>query len=254
MTDTRQGTFSTQGGEQRSFVMLAEVILTVVSVVAIAAAVITVRPDWGNLIFGRLEHISFEGEYRRIDRLELESILAPHLGEKLFGLDLKKLEVQFARLPWIQNVVMKRIWPSTLVVEIKERKAIARWGKRGLVDEDGDVFFPQDIDYFNLPIFITDIRRNREAMDFYYRLANWLQMPTGEVTYLVENSNHSWIATLKRGITLVIGRHDIEKRVKRFARAYANGLGDIAPHIACVDLRYTDGFSVRWKEKGKVSC
>ncbi len=243
-----------QSGSRRGSVWLAEAVLTLVSVAIVATAVIVMRPDWGHLIFGQLQHIRFEGAYKHLDRLELESVTAPHLGKNLFDIDLARLEARFAKLPWVQGVVMRRIWPDTLVVEIKERQAVARWGKQGLIDDTGAVFFPDHVDYPELSVFLTAADRNRIALDFYHRLVDWLQMPASEIGYLIEDANRSRTAVLKRGMTLVIGRRDTEARVKRFARAYANGLGDIATHIACVDLRYADGFAVRWKEKERVSC
>lgn len=254
MIDRQRHTFLPPHGTRRRCVFLAEAVLTFMSVTIVATALTLMRPDWDSFVFGRLQHIRFEGDYKRIDRSELEAVVAPYLGRSLFDINLARLEAGFASMPWVREVVIRKRSPGILVVAIKERRALARWGEKGLVDDTGEIFFPDRIAYPELPVFVTDIKRNHIALELYRRLPGWLRLPASEIGYLIEDSNHSWTAVLKHGITVVIGRHDIEKRVKQFARAYASGLSDLAPHIACVDLRYSDGFSVRWKEEGGVSC
>lgn len=56
-----------------------------------------------------------------------------------------------------------------------------------------------------------------------------------------------WHIRLRSGIDVILGRHDLNQRLKKLAVVYRRVINDYRPYIASVDLRYQDGFSVRWK-------
>jgi len=49
-------------------------------------------------------------------------------------------------------------------------------------------------------------------------------------------------------MTLKIGREFQDKRLKRFMVAYDQSLYQVLDKISIVDLRYTNGFAVKWKK------
>ncbi len=73
---------------------------------------------------------------------------------------------------------------------------------------------------------------------------------------LVVTDRRAWQMTLDNGIELRFGRGDVDALLDRFARVYLRVLSASATRIAAVDLRYTNGFAVRWKDapddKGKA--
>ena len=63
-----------------------------------------------------------------------------------------------------------------------------------------------------------------------------------------EDARGSWRIKLENGIVLKIGREHQAKRLKRFMVAYDQSLNEVLDKISVVDLRYTNGFAVKWKK------
>jgi cell division protein FtsQ len=55
----------------------------------------------------------------------------------------------------------------------------------------------------------------------------------------------AWQLRLDNGLTLELGREQIEARLARFVGAYDRTLGRLGRRIEHVDLRYSNGFAVR---------
>jgi cell division protein FtsQ len=55
----------------------------------------------------------------------------------------------------------------------------------------------------------------------------------------------AWQLKLDSGLTLELGREQVEARLARFVGAYDRTLGRLGGGINHVDLRYANGFAVR---------
>ena len=56
-----------------------------------------------------------------------------------------------------------------------------------------------------------------------------------------------WALGLRQSVRLLLGRHDMEPRLRRWLRVQ-EGVGAVAlARVAQIDLRYTNGFAVAWK-------
>ena len=58
----------------------------------------------------------------------------------------------------------------------------------------------------------------------------------------------AWQVRADNGLTIELGREDIEPRLERFVGAYARTVGRLQRRIDHVDLRYSNGFAVRIHE------
>ena len=97
--------------------------------------------------------------------------------------------------------------------------------------------------------------RERHLLDFYRQLTDWLAPINLRIIHLREDQSRTYTLQLENAPRLILGRHLFEPRIKRFIAAYQAGFADYMHHVACVDLRYLDGFAVRWKKDGgSQSC
>jgi cell division protein FtsQ len=64
---------------------------------------------------------------------------------------------------------------------------------------------------------------------------------------LVLTPRRTWEIELTNGIRLVLDRRDTGKKIERFAEVYAQHLAAKAANVQLVDLRYANGFAVRWR-------
>ncbi|MFN2338390.1 MAG: cell division protein FtsQ/DivIB, partial [Gammaproteobacteria bacterium] len=56
--------------------------------------------------------------------------------------------------------------------------------------------------------------------------------------------------TLDTGVSMQLGRIDARQRVRRFLRAYPSLVASREERLQHVDLRYSNGFAVRWARNG----
>lgn len=97
------------------------------------------------------------GGARRTDVLELVGTSGIGLGDPMTDLDLGTAAVRVARLPWVDDVVVDRDWPSTVRIVVTERTPVAALaageGRWSLVDERSRVLAVVD-DPGDLPVLV----------------------------------------------------------------------------------------------------
>jgi len=78
----------------------------------------------------------------RLKAKEIERSMGVNRGVNLLVLDLDLLEKRILANPWVKGVSVKREWPDTLNVHLKEHVpvAVADIGDRYLIDKDGNLF------------------------------------------------------------------------------------------------------------------
>jgi cell division protein FtsQ len=183
-----------------------------------------------------------------VTREEVETIVRRELRGNFFTVDLDTLRAAFARLPWVRSVELRRRWPDQLEVRFEEHQPLARWGTAALVSTRGETF---EAAYKGpLPVFVGPPGAAKEmAIQYEYfrrRLAGIGQRP---VQVLV-SPRRAWRVKLESGLTLELGREQIETRLARFVAAYQRAVAPLEQRIEYVDLRYANGFAVRIPETG----
>jgi len=74
-------------------------------------------------------------------------------------------------------------------------------------------------------------------------------VPTNlKISRMDYSSRSSRELTLENGIRLHLGRVDAPNRLRRFVQAWHEILKERAADVQYVDLRYKDGFAVRYKQ------
>ncbi|HUN39102.1 MAG TPA: cell division protein FtsQ/DivIB [Acetobacteraceae bacterium] len=106
----------------------------------------------------RIEHIEFEGRQNTPEPL-LNAALGVTKGEPILGFSLDAARKRIETLSWVKQATVERRLPSTIVVNIKERRPFAIWqndNKFMLIDRDGNVVAShQDLAHFrNLPLVV----------------------------------------------------------------------------------------------------
>lgn len=100
-----------------------------------------------------------------LTQAELGRLAGVELGDKLLGIDTDQVAARVAAHPWVSKVRTSRQLPSTLVIEVTEKRAVAAAALSGLylVDESGRPFKHATMDEADgLPI-LTGIERSRYA-------------------------------------------------------------------------------------------
>lgn len=97
-------------------------------------------------VLGQLEHLSAD---------DLVRIAGIHETDKLFEIDLDRISGNIHRHPWVRDVSLRREFPDTLQIHVREReaRAILFVNDFYLVDDRGAVFMKMEAsDFQDLPV------------------------------------------------------------------------------------------------------
>ena len=195
--------------------------------------------------------VRIDGELKYLQKTELENAVAGAVSGGFFNIDLKSIMNKAHQLPWVDEVSVKRVWPDTVVMEIRERVAIARWGEKHLVTASGEIFLPNELIPEGLPMLIGMDQRSVEVVELYEREKPRFEKLGLTITRLQVNKRGAWSIAFDNGLQIAIGRADIEHRLQRLADNYAAITQRGNPEY--IDLRYRYGIAVSWKKsKGAV--
>lgn len=208
--------------------------------------------QWGtNQLFDHdaqpFRSVVIEGNFRHIDTAGIRSIVEPYLGAGFFGVNVGDIKLALQDIPWLYKTTVRRVWPDEIHITIDEQTAVARWGEDGLINPESKVFFPGDLDTIEgLPQFQGPPDTESSVMESYLGMSDVLKPYNLSIAGLTLDERRAWHVSLNNGVKLVLGRHSAMERLQRFVRFYPGVLASKSQMIEEIDLRYTNGFVVRW--------
>ena len=97
-------------------------------------------------------------------------------GDYLFDVEINETQKKIEALPWVKRVLVRRLWPDQVVIQIVEREPFALWqyeGKVEVIDVLGEVIEGASLNENpNLNLFvgkdaaINAARINKTMLDF----------------------------------------------------------------------------------------
>nr|VFK52325.1 MAG: cell division protein FtsQ [Candidatus Kentron sp. TUN]VFK52762.1 MAG: cell division protein FtsQ [Candidatus Kentron sp. TUN] len=196
-----------------------------------------------------ISHIRVVGELREITEASLRSAISDHLERGFFSIDVAAVREDVLKLPWLKSVSVRRTWPESLYIAVVEHKAEARWYDGGLLATDGTLFQPLPNSYPTaLPILKGTPGIHAEMLRQYRELCLALRPIGRKIRQFTRAKRPIWEIELDNGLTIVLGNQNSVVLVEQFARVAAAMLGERIDDVLRVDLRYANGFAVRWKQ------
>lgn len=196
-----------------------------------------------------LTTIRIESPLKELSQEEIRNSVRPYVREGFMAVDVDEISKQLEALPWVVSASVRREWPDLLVVRVEEQKAVARWSNGGLLNARGELFVPTDMQpWAALPLLRGPGESGKVVMKEYLSLQGMLAPLGLRISHLTMNERRAWSLNLQGGQQLRLGRSDLHTRLLRFVRVFARTLKPQLKKIDSVDLRYTNGFAVRWRE------
>ena len=221
--------------------------------------------------------VEVTGRFQHIPPAEVEQLVAREVrNQGLLTVDLTAVSRALHTLPWVDAVSVERAWPHGLSVLVVEQVAAARWGQDGLVNASG-VLFATGIDSFPTGLARLSGPEGSEAEVTERYLAmqrrllgascasplrgrqaqerSALQIaPCDLVTAaglaigaLRLDPRGAWQLDLANGITVRLGRSQVDERFEKFMGAALGIIEHRAADISYIDMRYTNGFAIGWR-------
>ncbi|PWV61832.1 cell division protein FtsQ/DivIB [Plasticicumulans acidivorans] len=196
-----------------------------------------------------LRKVTVDGDLRNLGPEDAEAVVRPYLGRNFFRLDMRAMREGFAGNPWVESVDVTRRWPDTVAVRFVERVPFAKWGTDGdMLDTRARVFRPGKLrEQHDWPQLSGPPGHEALLMDTYGAVNRRLAALSLKVVDLRQDARGAWSMHLDNDIELYLGREAFAERLDRFVDVYPQVLAADAGRIAGVDLRYLNGFAVRWK-------
>lgn len=193
-----------------------------------------------------LEHVVIHAPYQHVSKETLEQHIAPYVKESFVTLNALDLQRDLRSLPWVKKSQLQRVWPDTLVVTVIEQRPFARWGEKGVVNEEGEIFFPDPPSIpRGLPEFNGTVDMAKTILANYKQFQTLLAKNQLKITGVKVNSRHAWEVQLEGGTVVKLGQGQYHERLALVVKLWPTlTQGRTAPLIS-VDARYPNGIAVK---------
>ena len=196
-----------------------------------------------------IRSVKVEGEFRYLAQQDVYEALGGLASGGFFNVDVRAVKLAAESLPWVDSASVRRAWPDTLRLDITEQVPLAKWGEHQVVNVRGDLFQPPIKGLpENLPRFIGPAGSGQMVAVNYQLLSKRLAEINLRISEITLTDRRAWQLRLANGLYLSLGRTVNNERLERFTSVYPKLLGEKIARIDSIDLRYTNGFAVRWKE------
>lgn len=194
-----------------------------------------------------IRHVEINGEFVHLAPGALQAVAENVVRGGFFNVNVETVRRAVLREPWVREVIVRRVWPQSLRLEVQEQRAAALWGTGALLNADGTVFRPDPATFPpGLPHLSGPAGTELLLLERYRFVAEVLAGAGLGVESLALSARRSWRMGLAGGQEVILGRTQFVERVHRFSAA---ARGELAPRLDAVriaDMRYTNGFAIRW--------
>ena len=182
------------------------------------------------------------------DLHEVSEIIRNHQQRDLMHMDIAVLAEEMQQLDWIAKASVYKRWPDTVEMDLVERVPVVRWGEKAFLDADGAAFTIPDNDKLrHLFTVHGPDGYEKQVLGYYQLIAPWLSKQRIAIQELYLDQRLVWHARLENGLDVILGRDQLNERLKKLIVVNDKVIEPYARYIDGIDLRYHDGFSVRWK-------
>lgn len=196
-----------------------------------------------------LRVVEVKGEFRQLRSKQIQQRVVDAIDGGFFSCDMPRLRAALLAMPWVADVSIRRVWPDTLSMQVREEVPLARWGRASLINADAGVFTPDVLaDFADLPRLSGPVGSESKVVGFYRVVAEAALTRELGIRALELDARRHWWMTFDGGLVLALGRDDVEHRLAQFLRVYPSLVAQPSRQPARIDMRYAHGFAVGWRE------
>ena len=187
------------------------------------------------------------GELGQIDPQDISEAVLPNLSQGFFQTDAALLEQRLQLMPWVKSAQVQRLWPDRVAVHVVGHEAVANWGDEAVLTHDGQLIRPQQRPQSHLLIegpetqaaaVFADLQVVIPRLPEGWLLTHWQVSQTGDRSAVV--------SLQEQAIVLEFGRDPVAEKFTLLADVVLPAIQSRLADVAAVDLRYRNGFAVRW--------
>jgi cell division protein FtsQ len=170
------------------------------------------------------------------------------------SVDLEAVRRRVEELPWVDRARVQRRWPRGLRIEVTEQVAAARWGESGLLNTRGELFIKEARHVPpELPRLTGPEGSEWQVAQRYLSVQGRLIEAGMRLAALDLDARGAWQLELANGVSVRLGRRQVDERLDCFIRTALPVLGGEAAEISYIDMRYSNGFAIGWKRSSGLA-
>ncbi len=196
-----------------------------------------------------LKNIKIKGA-SQLSESEILTRIYPFLKSSIFETDMGKVKETITSHPFVRDVRVKRTYPFSILIDIKERVPSALWvgptGDISVLDEEG-------VPYRNLMkgntkgLFVINGGQRNDAKSIFREVSGWDRdgvMEKDAISEVVYREGNMTLFSLDDGVEIILGKEDQGERLKR-AVAVLDDAKKRGLLIKRIDARFEQGAIVK---------
>ncbi|MCW8930038.1 MAG: FtsQ-type POTRA domain-containing protein [Gammaproteobacteria bacterium] len=216
---------------------------------------------------------------------ELQMVAANALNGGFFSLNVDEFRAELLdKLPWVKSVSVRKVWPNKLLVEIVEFIPVVRWvsaenyllsEKEGinfsekktddfinfklknyqLLSQDGTIFEPkltesQKLKFGKMALLSGPKISAKQVLERCVGISKDIKKLDLGIKHCGMNKRRTWkLSLIQNGdvyFDMKLGKEDVIQKLERFIKIFSGKLKQYLGSIESADLRYSNGFSIKW--------
>jgi len=191
-----------------------------------------------------IDAVRFTGQSETAELDIMRALDLPAHGSIVF-FDAAAARERIEALPWVETATIRKVYPSTLDVQVTEREPYALWQRGGevvLIDEAGRIISEYSNRFSRLPLVVGE-GAPQAAPELLALLAEFpsLQDEVRAATFV---ANRRWDLTLRNGMTVHLPEDDLLPAIIQLV-SLDQGNQLFARDIEVIDLRMADRMTVQ---------
>jgi len=239
-----------------------------VLVALVCITLIIVLVSGWHTIIGWIDHpvsrVTLSGEFENLNEQSVRQHLAPYIGVGFLNTDLRALKQHIEQMAWVKRATVKRVWPGEFDVQIEEQQPVSYWNETGLLNAQGELFTPPNMDkHLSLPALRSKAHASEqerlEMLNLLVYIQNELAVFKLQIVQMEQGLRGDWVLRLDNGIKVILGRIDLasnelrslDNKLERVGKLLMKDAVINIETVLSLDTRYPNGIAVEWKETGK---
>ena len=199
-----------------------------------------------------IRYVKIEGAFQYISKDRLKQVLKQQINQGYYHADMDTIHHAIKALPLVDKVDVKRVWPDAIYIKIKEHRPVVRWGDNALLNNQGEVLIPENIDEFkNLPLINGPEGQEKKLLEIMKGVYIVLKDKSLQLAEFHVNERRAWKIKLVSGLEMNLGHKAPLENMQRFLKTMDLLGAEQVALIESVDTRYPNGFAVTWREDMK---
>jgi cell division protein FtsQ len=196
-----------------------------------------------------INSVRIDTPLQQVSQESIRTIILAHAQAGFLYVDVATVREALEELPWVYRASVRRAWPDSLLVSIQEQQALARWAAGGLLNPYGGRFDAENAALWTqLPLLRGPQGTEKTVMQEFLQMQQMLRPLDVAITHVSLDERRAWSLQVGDALHVGLGRAELEPRLLRFVRVYPRIIEPRLAGIESVDLRYTNGFAIRWRE------